>query len=146
MIQMSLQLAFSLLRRRIGRAKLNVSDEGAVRLTIGTEHTKAASDDPRPEVGRGFVEDHEIDVVTPKGAPDRADKTQTFLEALAVRAENAAIQQNGHVQVTLAMGASLRVAPEEISGRHPLRRRFLEEAFQFGGYGFGHAISISQGG
>ena len=92
-----------------------------VHLRVGTEQTKATGDDPRPELGRDVVQDHEVDIGATESASDGADKMQTFLEPLAVRSENAPIQQNGHVYVALAVGASLRIAPEEIRGHYPLR-------------------------
>jgi len=45
-----------------------------------------------PNSGGASFKITEVDIVTSECAPDGADKTQTFLEAFAVPAENATIQ------------------------------------------------------
>ncbi len=117
-------------RREVGGAELDVADELPRPLRIGEVDGEAVGHDLPPEERRGSVQDEEVDVVDGERSDEPRSDPDPSLRPLGHGRVGPVVEENGDVDVGLAMGSPLGVAAEEVSRDDSGRGGGLESQLQ----------------
>ena len=83
-------------------------------LFVGAKDTNSLSHDAGAELGRGVVQDNEIDIIAFEETPKLSDQAQASVETLALACVDLAVKEDSDVDVALDNYGQGEMTPEAV--------------------------------